>query len=140
MIAVTLAHAGCTDYLTPEVGPPQARRCDDVDSEPAQLVSFARDIMPILERDKGGCINCHTPGAATPIGFEPGELDVSTVRSLRERDAIVVPGRPCSSTLVDKLGPAPALGARMPQNGPPFLNDTERQLVSDWIFEGAADN
>ena len=44
---------------------------------------------------------------------------------------IVVPGRPCESVLLQKVGSAAPFGGRMPLNGPPFLNDDERQLIHD---------
>jgi hypothetical protein len=53
---------------------------------------------------------------------------------------IVVPGDPCSSTLLQKLSASPAIGARMPLSGPPFFSSEEEQLVHDWIAEGALDN
>jgi hypothetical protein len=38
------------------------------------------------------------------------------------------------------VGEAPPFGARMPLNGPPFLDERDRQLLADWIAEGADDN
>ena len=42
--------------------------------------------------------------------------------------------------LVQKLGPAPPFGARMPRNGPPYLPASDVALITDWILEGAHDN
>jgi hypothetical protein len=53
---------------------------------------------------------------------------------------IVIPGKPCDSIIVQKLGLAPPFGARMPYNGPPYLSAAELQLIRDWIAEGALDN
>jgi hypothetical protein len=142
---IIFATLGCTDYLTPEVGPAFTEACVDADGDPARAVSYARDVVPLWQRDQAGCVGCHTPGGVTPIGFERDGLDMSTLQTLRAGGAsygtaIIVAGEPCASGLVEKLGPAPALDARMPQNGPPFLSTAERQLVKDWIFEGALDN
>ena len=31
-------------------------------------------------------------------------------------------------------------GARMPTSGPPYMSPAERNLLADWIAEGARDN
>jgi hypothetical protein len=41
---------------------------------------------------------------------------------------------------VQKTSNAPPTGNRMPSDGPPYLTPSERQLLSDWIAEGAHDN
>lgn len=143
------ALAGCIgvlDPVDPAVGPPLTSRCTNEDSDPGTDVSFSRDIAPLIRGESGpvGC-GCHLPGSATPIGIEQSGLDLSSFASLRaggnrSRANIVVAGRPCDSIIVQKTGEAPPVGARMPFDGPPFLSDAERQLVADWIAEGAGDN
>jgi len=51
-----------------------------------------------------------------------------------------VAGRPCDSLLLQKLGPAPPFGSRMPMDGPPYLANEDLVQISDWIVEGANDN
>jgi hypothetical protein len=53
---------------------------------------------------------------------------------------IIVPGQPCESVLLQKVGEGPPYGARMPLNGPTYLEDEDLEVISDWIFEGARDN
>jgi hypothetical protein len=138
--------AGCVEDLRPDVGLPVGELCLDEDSDPDTPVRFQRDIVDgLFERDVTGCHECHRPDAPTPLGFEVGGLDLTSAITLRAGGVvsgsdIVVPGRPCESILFQKVGPAAPFGGRMPINGPPFLNDDERQLVHDWIAEGALDN
>jgi hypothetical protein len=132
--------------LVPDVGAPIAGSCDDADSDPLVVVSFAHDIRPLMDRESmaAGC-GCHTPTNGTPSGISLGGLDLGSYESLRvggfnSGAEVVVPGEPCSSLLVDKLSPTPSWGARMPYDGPPYLTEEEQQLVKDWIAEGANDN
>ncbi|MCG8555991.1 MAG: hypothetical protein MJD61_12000 [Proteobacteria bacterium] len=72
-------------------------------------------------------------------------LDLSTFSTLMAGGTgaaipIVAPGKPCESLLVQKVGESPPFGTRMPRTGPPFLSDSEIQLIKDWIAEGALEN
>lgn len=146
--ALTLAVAalaGCGE-LDPEVGGLIAAQCIDEDSNPARDVSFSEDLQPLFEGVDGppGC-GCHFSDRRDPIGFQLTGLDLSTYATLRAGGAtsgssIVVPGRPCQSVLFLKTGPSPPFGSRMPFDGPPSLSREQRQLIADWIAEGARDN
>lgn len=144
--AAALLCAGCVEDLRPDVGPATQEPCIDEDSDPDTPVRFGRDIVDVIfARDVTGCHQCHRPTAPTPLGFEVGGLDLSTATSLLAGGVvsgsdIVIAGRPCDSILVQKLSAGAPFGGRMPLNGPPFLNDEERQLIHDWIAEGALDN
>jgi len=140
--ALLAAVASCGDVFTPEVGAPLGAQCSDTDSDPGVTVSFQRDIQPIFDES---CASCHTPDGRSPIGLQVGTFNVSTYAGVRAGGAVrgqreVVPGRPCASGLVQKVSVFPPFGARMPLNGPPFLEDHEIQLLHDWIAEGALEN
>lgn len=135
--------AGCA--LEPDVGPPLAGACSNDTIHPEVNVSFSAQIRPLFVRMPGGC-GCHLPtstglGSATQIVG----LNLSSLTLLREGGVtsgarIVVPGEPCASILYQKVSEAPPFGSRMPLNGPPYLSKEERQLLHDWIAEGASDN
>jgi hypothetical protein len=134
--------AGCADVLAPDVGPPIRGACADLDSDPDVDIHFTDDVEAIFATGAAHCLGCHSPDGETPLGLEVGGLDLSEYEYLREGgvvsgDDIVVPGEPCRSVLVQKLGAAPPFGARMPLDGPPFLSDADRQVIADWIAEGA---
>jgi hypothetical protein len=106
------------------------------DSNPDVAVSFAGQIEPLFRR---ACMS-HTQMPMTPtIG-----LDLASYDSLRKGGTVsgantVIPCKPCDSVLVQKVGPNPRLGVRMP-NLMPALPDSDIALLSDWIAEGALDN
>ena len=131
--------------LDPDVGDLVVPFCQDVDSNPAASVSFADDIMPLLQRPLAGCDGCHDPQSLSAPGFTIGGLDLTSHATLLAGGAnsaatIVVPGAPCESVLYLKLSAAPPSGARMPANGPPFFTTDELTLVHDWIAEGGLEN
>ena len=149
-LAVAAASIGCDVTYVPDVGPlrgmpdaatggpdgaPATGPC--VDSDPDVDVSFGRDVRPLLSRSPGGC-SCHATN--TTSGLNLGSYDRLLQGGTNSGEQIVVPGEPCASVLVQKLGLAPPFGARMPYNGPPFFTAEERRLVEDWIAEGAHDD
>ncbi len=112
--------------------------CDNSDSDPATPVSFARDVRPLMTRSPGGCGPCH-------LGRITSGLDLSSYASMRRGGLntgtkIIVSSVPCESILLQKIGRTPPFGSRMPFNGPPYFSAEERQLVRDWIAEGALNN
>lgn len=134
------------DAFDPMTGPPLQERCVNQDSDPDQDVSFREDIQPVMmgATAQPGC-GCHMPAGADPIGFELSGLDLSSYEGLRaggvnSQSSIVLPGAPCDSILWQKVSPGPPFGSRMPFNGPPFLDQATRQVLADWIAEGARDN
>jgi hypothetical protein len=127
--------------LGPEVGPLQRTPCEDGDSDPDKSTTFDTDVRPLLA-GAGHCIACHTPGGRSPFGLEISGLDISTKETLLaggalSGTAIVVGGHPCDSILLQKLGTSPPFGARMPLDGPPYLDTAAMRTVADWIAEGA---
>ena len=109
--------------------------CDIVDSDPGTPLTFAE----VQTRVFGQFCSCHTiPGGS---GFTLGGLD------LRDFDRVlaggrqggardVVPGDPCQSFMVGKISNMPAFGEPMPRGRAP-LSAADRQLIIDWIAEGA---
>jgi mono/diheme cytochrome c family protein len=91
-------------------------------------VSFARDIFPIFDQT---CLKCHG-GDKTEKG-----LSVKTYAALMQgsqRGAVIVPGDPGSSRLVQLLQ-----SGKMPKRAP-RLSETEIELVMEWIRAGAQNN
>lgn len=150
LVIILLVITACDLEYEPDVGAitPDATTVDGegeiatvtkcADSDPDATVSFSAQIRPLLARSPGSCMGCH--GASAISGF-----NASTYQTLRaggqvSGTKIVAPGKPCESILLQKLGPAPSFGARMPYSGPPFYSPTDLALVRDWIAEGALDN
>ena len=142
-----LLGGGCIEDLRPDVGPPAQDLCVDEDSNPATEVRFGRDIVDtIFAKEVTGCHACHRPERSDAAGLRGRRARyLSTAATLMAGGVvsgsdIVLPGRPCDSILLEKVGASAPFGGRMPLNGPPFLDDDERQLIHDWIAEGALDN
>ena len=143
------ACSGCLDAIDPidpKVGVPLAPRCANEDSDPDNDISFARDLQPLFRGQDVvvGC-SCHNPESDNPVGVQESGLDLTTYTRVRSGGvnslgAIIIPGAPCDSILWQKVSPGPPFGSRMPFDGPPFLSDETRQMISDWIAEGARDN
>ncbi len=139
LAALLVPLAGCLDALAPSVGAANPA-CDNADSDPSTSVTYHADVVPLVTEYH--CLRCHSATGATPIGLDTGGLDLTSYDAMRAGgviggDRIVVPGRPCESLLLAKLGYAPPFGSRMPGDGPPYLEDGDLQLISDWIAEGA---
>ncbi len=129
---------GC-GQLDPEVGSTveSAEGCTLVDSDPAADVNFGQvhDELFISR------CSCHT--IAGGLGQTVGGLDLDTFEATERggrisKEQIFVPGKPCESVIIQKTDPRnpPPFGARMPLSG--FaLEDGARQLLIDWIAEGA---
>ena len=152
VVLVLIAGCSVVDY-DPDIGPLQAAPADAglldpdgtvfvpglcSDSDPMTKVSFGQHIRPLTTKSPGGCLACH--GSSQTSGFSLGSYEAMRRGGQNSGTRIVVPGKPCESVLVQKLGLAPPFGARMPYNGPPFYSAAELTLVRDWIAEGALNN
>ena len=127
--------------LAPEVGELAIPNCIPDDSDPDQDVSFSMDVSPVLMDQ---CLPCHDPDSSFPVGVTETGYSIMTYADVRRGGTtsgsdIVVEGDPCSSDLVEKIGAAPTYGSRMPLRRSP-LSIAERQIIADWIAEGARDN
>jgi hypothetical protein len=134
-----LMFTACLDGIEPDVGELTAGVCKNEDKHDDQAVSFKDDILPMLEM---GC-GCHDPkkggSAIDLVGFSVENYGKVMRGGANSADEIVIPSMPCESVLLQKLDESPPFGARMPSFGP-YLTHQERDLIHDWIAEGAHDN
>jgi len=140
-LLLAIALAACAQ-IEPDVGAPLHAPCTNDDTAD-HTITFSGDIAAII--DEYHCKDCHTPTGKTPIGLEIGGLDLSSYDTLRaggvrSMTQIIVPGMPCDSILLQKVSPGPPFGARMPANGPDYLEDDDLATISNWIAQGALDN
>jgi hypothetical protein len=96
--------------------------------QPAALVSFANDVLPLFE---SRCKNCHG-GNKTEEGLNL--LSYAAVMQGSDNGAVVIPGDADNSLLVEQL-----VTQEMPKRGPKWTPD-QIQIVIDWINQGALDN
>ncbi len=106
---------------------------DPVAPDPDEEVSFSQHVLPLFQQY--GCTGCH-PGNAG--------LDVRTVDALLQGGVsgpAIEPGNADGSLLIQMISPNPPPGRpRMPEDGPPFLSESEQETIARWIDEGAEDN
>lgn len=104
---------------------------------PVENVSYIMDVAPIIASSCGGS-SCH-------IGQETSGVDLSSFAQIRNSvgsqysGPIVIPGSAPTSSIVDKLGPNPQFGARMPLSRAP-LNASDIAQIRSWIDDGALNN
>ena len=100
-------------------------------------VSFKDDVLPIF---KLYCASCHTPPNGE--GYKASALDLSTYAGVMKGTKygpMVVPGEPENSNLMWLLDWRAGPQLRMP-HGKKQLPVGERDLIRDWIRQGAKDN
>jgi mono/diheme cytochrome c family protein len=88
-------------------------------------VSFARDVLPILQAYCSGCHGTNRQAAG---------LDFSSYSSLMNGRPVVVPNDPNNSELLQVV-----IAGIMPRGGN-SLSDQQIQTITDWINAGAPNN
>jgi len=113
-------------------------------STPADSVSFAQDVFPIIRRH---CLPCHAED-----NYNPSELSLDSYELLMEggrHGKAVLPGDSERSKLILKLRANPPFGDRMPldmrkkKTKKPTvapLDEEEIQTIATWIDQGAKNN
>lgn len=94
----------------------------------ASTVSFAKDVMPILQNR---CFNCHG-GEQTKEGLS--FLSYETLMKGSLNGLVLVAGDAANSLLAQQL-----LKGEMPKRGPKLTPD-QVQIIIDWINAGALNN
>ena len=106
-------------------------------------VSFKEDVFPIFKKQ---CLPCHAED-----NYNPSELSLDSYERLvagGEHGVPVAPGNAKESILIQKLGPKPPFGRRMPLDpkvkkgevSDKRLTDEEVKTVTDWVEQGAKNN
>ena len=137
LLIVVLGSSACLANVAPDVGELAVGECDPEDHDPGMDVDFEMDVLPLLQER----CSCHDPDGPFPSGVNVSGFSIENYRELlaggdNSGEDIVVPGDPCASVLIQKVGEAPPFGSRMPQFGP-YLSDDQREMLHDWIAEGA---
>lgn len=94
----------------------------------AAAVSFANDVMPILQ---SRCFNCHG-GDEIKEGLSFASYD--TLMAGSSNGPVIDPGNPTNSLLIQLIQQG-----KMPKRGPK-LTPAQLQILIDWILAGAPNN
>lgn len=125
--ALFLTLAGCRDMgeEVPLTGPGTGN------NPSGPTVSFRNQVLPIFIQY--GCFQCHG-GTNNLVTTTPADL----LRGGLHGPAIVA-GNAGASLMMTKISATPPFGDQMPQGGP-YLADSTRNILRDWINQGAKDN
>jgi hypothetical protein len=105
-----------------------------------RVVSFKNDVLPALQES---CLACHYSKSQMP-GLDLSSANayadlVNRKSSLDGHLVLVKPSSAADSFIVEKLSPKPRYGASMPPYARP-LSPSEKNLLTEWIQQGAKDN
>lgn len=97
-------------------------------------VSFSADVAPLLSASCAGS-GCHVGQTTSGVNLTT-HAQILASTGIQYGTAVVVPGDAEASPLVDKLGPNPDHGSRMPL-GRPALSAAQIEVLKSWIDAGA---
>ena len=99
---------------------------------------YGKNIQRIFNNSCGsGYCNCHISGSAYGVNLATYK-NVMNSFSSEYGKKVVIAGNPSGSPLIDKVGPNPQHGYRMPYGRQP-LSTAEIDTLVQWIKKGATD-
>jgi uncharacterized membrane protein len=117
-----------TEAAAQATEPPAPASTDAPTAAATSSVSFATDVMPILQNR---CFNCHG-GDSTKEGLSFASYE--TLMTGSNNGPVIVAGDAANSLLVQMLQKG-----KMPKRGPK-LTPEQVQIIIDWINAGALNN
>ena len=115
--------------------PQKPRKGNKAAPKAARVVSYKKDVLPIITTY---CLPCHTEDQ-----MNPSELYLDTYEGLTQggkHGKPIVPSKPDSSFLIQKLSLKPPFGDPMPlKRKTPVPQDTI-DIIKNWIGQGAKKN
>jgi len=100
-------------------------------------VSFARDVVPVLDKH---CKSCHVPGQPGYVvsGFELGSYE--SLMKGTVYGPVVLPGDPLTSVLVMLIEGRVDPALKMPHGDATVPTESEILTVRRWVEQGAKNN
>ena len=140
LVCASAAWSACDEKLSSVAGPTP-------NLEPT-FASIQHDIFESTDSSgRTPCMNCHTnvgrnPSGGLNLAHDVAYAQLVNVPSSRQAGAIrVVPRDTTNTYLLLKLIGGPGItGARMPQNGPPYLTEGQISIIRRWVEIGAPNN
>ena len=108
--------------------------CGDSGKNP---VSFSKDVKPILAEN---CVSCHNSEGE---GFKKSGLNLESYKALMKGTKfgpVVIPGEPLSSSLVLLIDGKADPAITMPHGSLQLIPKNKRDVIKNWIAQGAKDN
>jgi WD40 repeat protein len=107
-------------------------RADEVEKANEE-VSYYLDVRPIFQRH---CQGCHQPARAG------GKFDITAYSAVIKGagdEAVIIPGKPDESHLIEEITAAEGESPSMPKDAEP-LSAHDVEIIRRWIAEGARDD
>lgn len=96
-------------------------------------ITFTNDVKPLFQAK--GCLGCHAGAGAS--GNLSLETKATTMSSGSDHGPVVILRNSAESIIVQKVGPNPPFGSRMPLGCTTnCMTDEEILILSDWIDQG----
>lgn len=121
-VALVLS-SGCSNSVT------------NSNSNPVPNTWYGKHIQVIFNQSCGGYGSCHITGSQYGINLSTYK-NVMSDYSSEYGKKMVIPGNAGASPLVNKIGPNPAVGYRMPYGRSP-LSSAQIDTIIKWIDNGA---
>ena len=109
----------------------------ELDSGPADPVSYSSQIAPIFQTSCGGA-SCHVGQSTSGVDLSNYSASLSSFGTLY-KSLVILPGNAAESPLADKIFGSTSNGSPMPLNGQ-RLSASQVALIRSWIDQGAIDN
>ena len=120
MFTIIALLASCEyEFIQPEPAPPPP--------EPTDTISFAQEVVPIW--DNNNCTNCHKEGGVSQLNLTAADA-YNSLTSLGMYNT----ADPQSSRIY--TFPHPTTG----EHNYKYANETEADIILQWITQGAMDN
>ncbi|TLD69769.1 DUF1553 domain-containing protein [Phragmitibacter flavus] len=100
----------------------------------APAVDFARDVRPILSNR---CFKCHGPDEGTREGGLRLDLRESALAEAKSGEIAIVPGKPLDSEMIRRLHAEDPDERMPPASAKMELTDAEKNILNQWIAQGA---
>lgn len=134
VIATGLVLSGCS---SDDDTPSEETGGDEVTASLASIQEKVFDVQ---------CILCHSgdePAASLSLADGESYAALVDVQATNAPNVRVITGDSANSFLIRKMRGTDLTeteGARMPRNGPPFVEDAVVDVIAQWIDAGAQDN
>ena len=97
-------------------------------------INYGRDIKPILSDN---CYKCHGPDGETRQAGLRLDIRSQAVRTLESGSVVIVPGNPADSEMVRRIESSDEDAVMPPPATHKKLSQRDKQLLRQWIAEGA---
>ena len=97
---------------------------------------YGKHIQVIFNQSCGGYGSCHISGSMYGVNLSTYQNVINDYSSEYGKK-MIIPGNASASPLINKIGPNPSVGYRMPYSLHPPLSTAQIDTIAKWINNGA---